>query len=129
MHENKCIFVFGTDFSANEFPLDTIARKMNWNQSNAFDLLNEKMERVGKYAIFIIDAINEGAGMYFWHDKLPVLLNKIEKWNRIKFIFSVREQAGADDILNETVCQIPRIRVVGFKDIRKAINIFLIIIE
>lgn len=67
--------------------------------------------------------------MYFWHDKLPVLLNKIEKWNRIKFIFSVREQAGADDILNETVCQIPRIRVVGFKDIRKAINIFLIIIE
>lgn len=51
MHENKCIFVFGTDFSANESPLDTIARKMNWNQSNAFDLLNEKMERVGKYAI------------------------------------------------------------------------------
>ncbi|MFR5131033.1 MAG: trypsin-like peptidase domain-containing protein [Segatella copri] len=123
MKTNVYLF-FGTDFSANESPLDTIARKMNWNQSNAFDLLNEKMERVGKYAIFIIDAINEGAGMYFWHDKLPVLLNKIEKWNRIKFIFSVREQAGADDILNETVCQIPRIRVVGFKDIRKAINIF-----
>lgn len=123
METNVYLF-FGTDFSANEFPLDTIIRKMNWNHGNALDLLNEKMERVGKYAIFIIDAINEGAGMYFWHDKLPVLLSKIEKWNRIKFIFSVREQSGADDILNETLCQMPRIRVVGFKDIRKAINLF-----
>lgn len=123
METNVYLF-FGTDFSANEFPLDTIIRKMNWNHGNALDLLNEKMERVGKYAIFIIDAINEGAGMYFWHDKLPVLLNKIEKWNRIKFIFSVREQSGADDILNETLCKMPRIRVVGFKDIRKAINLF-----
>lgn len=123
METNVYLF-FGTDFSANEFPLDTIIRKMIWNHGNALDLLNEKMERVGKYAIFIIDAINEGAGMYFWHDKLPVLLNKIEKWNRIKFIFSVREQSGADDILNETLCKMPRIRVVGFKDIRKAINLF-----
>lgn len=123
METNVYLF-FGMDFSANEFPLDTIVRKMNWKQSNALDLLNEKMERVGKYAIFIIDAINEGAGMYFWHEKLPILLNKKEQWNRIKFIFSVREQAGAEDILNETLCRIPKIRVEGFKDIRKAINLF-----
>lgn len=123
MKTNVYLF-FGTDFSANESPLDTIARKMNWNQSNAFDLLNEKMERVGKYAIFIIDAINEGAGMYFWHEKLSVLLHKIEKWNRIKFIFSVREQSRTDDVLNETLSQMPIIRVDGFKDIRKAINVF-----
>lgn len=70
---------FGTDFSGSEEPLDTITRNMEWEQETPFEELNGKMEKAGRYAIFIIDAINEGAGTYFWQDKLSILLNQIKK--------------------------------------------------
>lgn len=64
--KENAYLLFGTDFSASEMPLETILRKFKWKQPNSFDLLNDKMQKEGKFAIFIIDAINEGAGMYFW---------------------------------------------------------------
>lgn len=80
----KCISVFGTDFSGNEMPLDTILRKLKWKQPNSFDLLNDKMQKEEKYAILIIDAINEGAGMYFWQEKLPILFKQLENGIELK---------------------------------------------
>lgn len=44
--------LFGTDFSGSEMPLETILRKLKWKQPNSFDLLNDKMQKEGKFAIF-----------------------------------------------------------------------------
>lgn len=116
--------LFGTDFSASEMPLETILRKFKWKQSNSFDLLNDKMQKEGKFAIFIIDAINEGAGMYFWQEKLPTLLNQIRKWSRIKIIVSIRKQAVQTDVLNETIEGFTRLSIPGFRDVREAVKKF-----
>lgn len=121
--ENAYLF-FGTDFSGSEMPLETILRKLKWKQPNSFDLLNDKMQKEGKFAIFIIDAINEGAGMYFWQEKLPALLNQIRKWRRIKIIVSIRKQAVQTDVLNETIEGFTRLSIPGFRDVRDAVKKF-----
>ena len=116
--------LFGTDFSGSEMPLNTILRKLKWKQPNSFDLFNDKMQKEGKFAIFIIDAINEGAGMYFWQEKLPTLLNQIRKWSRIKIIVSIRKQAVQTDVLNETIEGFTRLSIPGFRDVREAVKKF-----
>lgn len=121
--ENAYLF-FGTDFSGSEKPLETILRKLKWKQPNSFDLLNDKMQKEGKFAIFIIDAINEGAGMYFWQEKLPALLSQIRKWSRIKIIVSIRKQAVQTDVLNETIKGFTRLPIPGFNDVRDAVKKF-----
>lgn len=121
--ENVYLF-FGTDFSGSEMPLNTILRKLKWKQPNSFDFLNDKMQKEGKFAIFIIDAINEGAGMYFWQEKLPTLLNQIRKWSRIKIIVSIRKQAVQTDVLNETIEGFTRLSIPGFRDVREAVKKF-----
>ena len=121
--ENAYLF-FGTDFSGSEKPLETILRKLKWKQPNSFDLLNDKMNKEGKFAIFIIDAINEGAGMYFWQEKLPALLSQIRKWCRIKIIVSIRKQAVQTDVLNETIKGFTRLPIPGFNDVRDAVKKF-----
>lgn len=122
--KENAYLLFGTDFSASEMPLETILRKFKWKQSNSFDLLNDKMQKEGKFAIFIIDAINEGAGMYFWQEKLPTLLNQIRKWSRIKIIVSIRKQAVQTDVLNETIEGFTRLSIPGFRDVREAVKKF-----
>lgn len=122
--KENAYLLFGTDFSASEMPLETILRKFKWKQSNSFNLLNDKMQKEGKFAIFIIDAINEGAGMYFWQEKLPTLLNQIRKWSRIKIIVSIRKQAVQTDVLNETIEGFTRLSIPGFRDVREAVKKF-----
>lgn len=121
--ENVYLF-FGIDFSGNEMPLDTILRKLKWKQPNSFDLLNDKMQKEEKYAILIIDAINEGAGMYFWQEKLPILFKQLEKWNRIKIIVSIRKQAGLTDVWNKTIEGFEQLLIHGFNNVRDAVAKF-----
>lgn len=116
--------LFGTDFSGMEMPLDTILRKLKWKQPNSFDLLNDRMQKEGKFSIFIIDAINEGAGMYFWQEKFQILLNQIKRWPQIKIIVSVRKQAVQTDVLNETIKGFARLPIHGFRDVREAVRKF-----
>lgn len=35
-------------------PLETILRKLKWKQPNSFDLLNDKMQKEGKFAILLL---------------------------------------------------------------------------
>lgn len=122
--KENAYLLFGTDFYGSEMPLETILRKLKWKQPNSFDLLNDKMHKEGKFAIFIIDAINEGAGMYFWQEKLPTLLNQIRKWSQIKIIVSIRKQAVQTDVLNETIEGFTRLSIPGFRDVREAVKKF-----
>lgn len=122
--KENAYLLLGTDFSGSEMPLETILRKLKWKQPNSFELLNDKMQKEGKFAIFIIDAINEGAGMYFWQEKLPTLLNQIRKWSRIKIIVSIRKQAVQTDVLNETIKGFTRLSIPGFRDVREAVKKF-----
>lgn len=64
---------FGTDFNNSVDPVRTIEDFLQWKGANNLHLLNEEMKSRGRYATFIIDALNEGEGTYYWFDKLPHL--------------------------------------------------------
>lgn len=115
---------FGTDFFDNEDPLDTIAYKLGWNTDRPFDELNDLMVRNERNAIFIIDGINEGTGIYFWQNKLPALMDRIKKWSNLKLIISLREHES-NDVMQDVLISMPEcIQINGFKDRTKAVKEF-----
>lgn len=122
-HITNTYMFFGTDFFDSEDPLDTIAHKLGWYNENPFDELDNMMKRNSKYAIFIIDGINEGAGMYFWQNKLPVLMNRMKKWSNLKLTISHREYAR-NDVMEDVLTMDNSVRIQGFKDRAEALKIF-----
>lgn len=95
-------FFLGSDFSAIESAEQTICKIMGWDPNDVFEKLNEKMIADGKTAIFVIDALNEGAGTHFWHTQLPVLMGRIQRCSNLKLIVSVRELSPNDN-MNEVL--------------------------
>ena len=53
--------------------------------------LNARMIETHQFAVLIIDALNEGAGEFFWKDSLRQLTKKLEKYERIKLIVTIRD--------------------------------------
>ena len=54
-------------------------------------LLDDRMKQVKQFAVLIIDALNEGAGEFFWKDSLRLLTEEISKHERIKLIITIRD--------------------------------------
>ena len=53
--------------------------------------LDARMKETEQFAVLIIDALNEGAGEFFWKDSLRQLTKKLEKLERIKLIVTIRD--------------------------------------
>lgn len=114
--------LLGTDFGANDDPLDTIREKMGWVSNDAFEELNAEMNQSNKYATFIIDALNEGAGTYFWQEKLPQLIMAIAPLNRLKLVVSVRTMETDDDLKKVFGREWAELEITGFNNLRQAIT-------
>lgn len=54
-------------------------------------LLDDRMKQVKQFAVLIIDALNEGAGEFYWKDSLRLLTEEISKYERIKLIITIRD--------------------------------------
>lgn len=54
-------------------------------------LLDDRMKQVKQFAVIIIDALNEGAGEFYWKDSLRLLTEEISKHERIKLIITIRD--------------------------------------
>lgn len=93
--------LFGTDFCAEKDPEKTICEVLYWENNNALKELNDEMEKKGKYATFFIDALNEGAGTFFWNEKLPQLKCIFEGYNNLKLVVSVRTMELDDALINQ----------------------------
>lgn len=89
---------FGTEFCSTDDPLKTISEMMHWDNPNYLNELNDEMVRSHRYAVFIIDALNEGAGTFFWYEKLPQLQSELERYDNIKLIVSVRRMENNDSL-------------------------------
>lgn len=121
----RVYMLLGSEFSSLEGPENTIARVMGWKGIDPLKDLDEELSREkGKTATIIIDALNEGAGTHFWIEQLPVLKNKISRYNHIKMIVSLRTLSKEDqlnDILRDDWYSL---RVEGFKNRKRAIRDF-----
>lgn len=89
---------FGTDFYSAEDPTITIAKILNWSKDKYLEELNDEMIKRNSYATFILDALNEGEGTFFWIDRLPHLKCAIEKYEHLKLIVSVRTIENSDKL-------------------------------
>ena len=118
------VYMFlGSEFSSLEEPVVTISRVLGWKEADPLEILNDELDKEGgKTATFIIDALNEGAGTHFWVEQLPVLKNKISRYEHLKLIVSLRtltEEDQLNDVLRDKWFKVD---LDGFADREKAIN-------
>ena len=94
-NRQRIYMLLGSEFSSLEDPENTIARVMGWKSSDPLKELNDELaHEEGKTATIIIDALNEGAGTHFWMEQLPILKNKISRYNHLKMMVSLRNTFG-----------------------------------
>lgn len=116
---------YGTDFSDKNAD-KTIIELMDW-EKEGFGGLETKMEKANRYAIIIVDAVNEGSGSSYWETNLDLLKDCLANYQRIKLIVSFRNME-ATDVLKEKidgnsedwVC----LDIPGFENTRAAIETY-----
>lgn len=89
-HEVKCqpYLLYGGQFVSNETFLQQVEELLGF--SDGLKGLDNYMSDKNRYAVVIVDAINEGVGLAYWNDILVRLPQEVEKYKNIRFIFSAR---------------------------------------
>lgn len=88
-----CIFLLGQHFSSNEAPWTQILRnllRVQCSESELLGALNSKAESEGERMLFIVNAINEGRGRYFWPEHISGFINEFKKYPWIGLVLSIR---------------------------------------
>lgn len=113
--------LFGTDFEAGK-PIHSICKALHWDDVHTLDKLNAEMVQRNRFATFIVDALNEGAGTYIWLDLLPVLRAEIDRFSRLKLIVTVRTMEPGDMLNNHFKKGWVNLKTRGFSNLREAIE-------
>lgn len=119
--EQANIYIFfGTDFKPHESVIGYI--KDTVCQGKTFEDYNQGLLEKGRYAVIIIDAINEGLGCSFWNNNLGGLRSELEHYSQFRLIISVRTPFDQElvDLSEERNWKIRRID--GFVDQNQAID-------
>ena len=89
--------LFGSQFKTTESIFSQLADllpfggKSKDSLKEGFAQLDARMKETNQFAVLIIDALNEGAGEFFWKDSLRQLAKKLEKYERIKLLVTIRD--------------------------------------
>ncbi len=114
---------FGTEFRPHESVTEHIRTVIC--EKDSFNDLNIQMQKNGRYAVIIIDALNEGLGCTYWNNQLGALRKELSKYDHIKLVVSVRSpfnQELSDLTSRKSGWKI--VEVEGFEDVDTAINKF-----
>ena len=79
---------FGTDFNAYQSAISYIRDVVC--QEMSFVDFNQELKNRGRYAVIVIDAINEGLGCSYGNNHLGALRVELENYDHIRLIISVR---------------------------------------
>ena len=94
INSNKsCILLLGQHFTSEEPPWTQILRsllRLDFNEKQLLGALDAKAEAQGERLLFIIDAINEGRGKYFWYDHINGFVSAFKNYPWIGLILSIR---------------------------------------
>lgn len=95
-HAVKCqpYLLYGGQFVANENFLRQAEELLGF--PDGIKGLDDYMAERGRYAVIIVDAINEGVGLAYWTDILVRLPQEVEKYKHLRFIFSARLPDNGD---------------------------------
>jgi hypothetical protein len=81
--KQPCVLILGQHFSSKESPWTQILNnifRLGCNEKELLGALNAKAEAQRERLLFIIDAINEGQGRYFWPDYINGFINDFSKY-------------------------------------------------
>ena len=89
--------LLGSQFNTSDDIISQLSEKLPFGERSKSQLrnhlkeLDDRMVQTNQYAVLIIDALNEGAGEFFWKDNLRMLTTELEKYKRIKLIVTIRD--------------------------------------
>jgi DNA replication protein DnaC len=129
--KKSCILLLGQHFTTDEPPWTQILRnllRLNCNEKQLLGALNAKAEAQGERLLFIIDAVNEGRGKYFWHDHINGFVSEFKNHPWIGLVLSIRssykELLIPEEIL--TIGKITLLRHSGFESIEYQASSFFL---
>lgn len=88
--KNNVYLLFGSQFDSANDAWDKMLELLKLTEEDV-KKMNERAHHHHHYAIFIIDALNEGAGDLYWKQHLHLLAGKIKEYNHLKLIFTIRD--------------------------------------
>lgn len=113
---------FGTDYKPHESVIGHIKEQICPGES--LENFNQGMKDKGRYAVVVIDAINEGLGCAYWNNHLGSLRSELEKYSHIKLVISIRNPFDKElSDLSEKGRWLIR-EVIGFTDQQRAIDAY-----
>ncbi|WP_318627015.1 AVAST type 2 anti-phage system protein Avs2 [Paenibacillus polymyxa] len=119
---NPAILLLGQHFINDQNPWTQILRnqlRLNMNEEEFLGALNSKAQSMGVRLLFIVDAINEGRGKYFWKDHVKGFIRTIKKYKWLGLVLSIRtsyEEAILPlDLITEKIAV--RVTHYGFTDV------------
>jgi hypothetical protein len=120
--KKSCILLLGQHFTSKESPWTQILRnllRLDCNEKQLLGALNAKAEAQGERLLFIVDAINEGKGRYFWPDHISGFINEFSKYPWIGLVLSIRSSYERllipDDVSSKN--RVIKIKHLGFDSI------------
>ena len=115
--------ILGTEFGAHKSVISHIKEKVC--EGIGFEDFNLKMKERNRFAVIVIDAINEGLGCVYWNNQLGGLRKELEKYDQFRLIISVRSPFEIE--LNDLTAKDSKweiVPVVGFENKDEAIKRF-----
>ncbi|EBO6557625.1 hypothetical protein FNH72_09045 [Salmonella enterica subsp. arizonae] len=88
-----CLLLLGQNFVSEESPWTQILRnilRVDGKENVLLGALNARAEAQGERLLFIIDAINEEKGRYFWPDYIVGMINQFSKYPWLGLVLSIR---------------------------------------
>jgi hypothetical protein len=124
------ILLLGQHFTSDEPPWTQIFKsilRINCNEDEFLGALNALGEAQGQRLLFMIDAINEGRGRYFWPAHIVSFINKFSKYPWIGLVLSIRSSyvdlIAPPNAINKT--GMVELHHVGFANLEhRAVNFF-----
>ena len=120
-HDKANIYLFfGTSFNLYETAINHIKEVVCQNLS--FEDYNQGLRGKNRYAVVVIDALNEGLGCSYWNNHLGALRTELEHHDHFRLIVSVRMpfDKEVNDLAESSHWHVQYID--GFIDVEKAVN-------
>ena len=95
-NKNNVYLLFGSQFDSSVDAWDRMLELLHLAEKDIQNLQKRSVAHE-HYAIFIIDALNEGAGDFYWKQQLALLTKKFIDYSHLKLLFTIRDPF-ADEI-------------------------------
>lgn len=106
--QKACIFLLGQHFTTEEPPWKQILRNLlllQCSETEFLGALSAKAKTQGERLLFIIDAINEGQGRFFWQHHIRAFVDIFKNYPYLGLVLSVRSSymgvTGLEDLVEE----------------------------